>query len=205
MPSVWKGGRLIVNLRMEKVDIANQKFEGVDYTKTFLQKGEYDNCSFINCNFANTDLSNISFTECEFNTCDMSTASLSKTAFRDVKFIGCKLLGLHFQDCNEIGFEINFDNCILNLSSFYKRKLKKTTFKNSSLLEVDFTEADLTESVFDNCDFANATFDNTILEKADLRTSYNYSIDPAANKIKKAKFSIEGIRGLLDRYDIVIE
>lgn len=186
---------------MERVDIANQKFEKA----TTLQKGEYDNCQFVNCNFANTDLSNISFTACEFDTCEISTASLTKTAFRDVKFIGCKLLGLHFEDCNEIGLEVYFDNCIVNLSSFYKKKLKKTTFKNSSLQEADFTETDLTESVFDNCDLLNATFDNTILEKADLRTAYNYSIDPAMNKIKKAKFAKEGIRGLLDKYDIVIE
>jgi hypothetical protein len=52
---------------------------------------------------------------------------------------------------------------------------------------------------------ANATFENTILEKADLRTSYNYLIDPEINRIKKAKFSKEGIVGLLHRYDIEIE
>jgi hypothetical protein len=49
-----------------------------------------------------------------------------------------------------------------------------------------------------------ATFENTILEKADLRTAYNYSIDPTMNKIKKAMFSKAGISGLLDRLDIDI-
>ncbi|MGB5462457.1 MAG: pentapeptide repeat-containing protein, partial [Aureibaculum sp.] len=34
---------------------------------------------------------------------------------------------------------------------------------------------------------------------------YNYSIDPEKNPIKKAKFSQDGIGGLLDKYDIVIE
>ena len=71
--------------------------------------------------------------------------------------------------------------------------------------EVDFTECDLTNAVFDNCDLMKSNFDNTILEKADLRTSYNYSIDPEINLIKKAKFSIPGVTGLLDKYDIIIE
>jgi fluoroquinolone resistance protein len=52
---------------------------------------------------------------------------------------------------------------------------------------------------------AGAIFENTILEKADFRTAYNYTIDPVQNRIKKAKFSVTGIAGLLSRYDIAIE
>jgi fluoroquinolone resistance protein len=47
-------------------------------------------------------------------------------------------------------------------------------------------------------------FDHTILEKADLRSSYNYSFDPEINRIKKAMFSLQGIPGLLNKYDIEI-
>jgi hypothetical protein len=47
-------------------------------------------------------------------------------------------------------------------------------------------------------------FENTLLEKADLRTAFNYSIDPEMNRVKKAKFSIAGVTGLLDKYDIEI-
>ena len=93
----------------------------------------------------------------------------------------------------------------MNLASFYKRKLKKTKFLNCSLQEVDFVEADLGAAIFDNCDMAGAIFDNTILEKADFRTSYNYAIDPELNKIKKAKFSMPGVLGLLLKYDIEID
>jgi fluoroquinolone resistance protein len=50
-----------------------------------------------------------------------------------------------------------------------------------------------------------AIFDNTILEKADFRTSFNYSINPERNKMKKSKFSTAGIAGLLDKYDIEVE
>lgn len=47
--------------------------------------------------------------------------------------------------------------------------------------------------------------ENTILEKSDFQTSYNYSIDPEINRIKKAKFSFQGAVGLLDKYDIEVE
>jgi uncharacterized protein YjbI with pentapeptide repeats len=115
------------------------------------------------------------------------------------------MLGLHFQDCNPFLLSFVFENCTLNLSSFYKLKLKKTSFKNSGLQEVDFSETDLSGSAFENCDLAKATFDQTNLEKADFRTSYNYSIDPELNRIKKAKFSLSGIIGLLNRYDIDVD
>jgi uncharacterized protein YjbI with pentapeptide repeats len=70
---------------------------------------------------------------------------------------------------------------------------------------VDFTECDLSGSIFDNCDLTRARFERTVLEKVDFRTSYNYSIDPELNRIKNAKFSIVGIIGLLDKYDIEVE
>jgi uncharacterized protein YjbI with pentapeptide repeats len=115
------------------------------------------------------------------------------------------MLGLRFDTCNAFGLSFSFDGCQLNHSSFYKMKIKKTVFKNTQLHEVDFAEADLSNAVFDNCYLTQAVFDHTIIEKADFRTAYNYSINPENNKIKKAKFSIQGISGLLDKYEIDIE
>lgn len=190
---------------MDKTYIEGETFKSTDFSENKLAAGDYENCVFNGCNFSGADLSELVFSECEFSSCNMSMAKLSKTALRDVKFKGCKMLGLHFQNCNEFLFEVYFENCTLDLSSFYQRILKKITFKDTSLHEVDFTEADLSAALFNNCDLLNAIFDNTILEKADLRTSYNYSIDPAMNRIKKAKFSMAGLAGLLHAYDIEIE
>ena len=115
------------------------------------------------------------------------------------------MLGLRFDNCNDFGLSFSFEGCQLNHSSFYKMNIKKTVFKNSQLQETDFTEADLTSALFENCNLSQATFDQTTLEKADLRTSYNYSIDPENNRLKKAKFSMEGVTGLLDKYNIEID
>lgn len=186
---------------MKEIFIQDKTIE----TNDLLTKGEYENCIFNNCNFAETDLSEFKFIDCKFNGCNFSLANLNKTVFRDVKFKDCKMLGLRFDSCNEFGLSFSFDSCQLNHCSFYKTKIKKTIFKNSQLQETDLAEADLTNVVFDNCNLIQAIFDHTIIEKADFRTSYNYSIDPENNRIKKAKFSILGVSGLLEKYDIDIE
>jgi len=182
----------------------DQKFEKADYRFKPLAKGDYDACIFSNCDFSDSDLSGISFTDCEFISCNLSMVRLNKTALKDVKFRDCKCLGLHFENCNDFLFSVSFENCILNLSCFYRLDLKKTIFKNSSLQETDFSDCDLSSSLFDNCDLNGAVFSNTNLEKADFRSSVHFSIDPEKNKLKKAKFSLAGLPGLLDKYKIEV-
>ena len=169
-----------------------------------LEKGEYENCQFRQCDFSKTDLADIRFSECEFQECDFSLAMLTKTAFRDVLFKGCKMLGTRLESRDEMGLSFKFDSCLLDHSTFYKANIKSPVFKNSRLHEVDFTQCDLSGALFDNCDMSGAVFDNTNLEKADLTTSFNYTIDPENNRIKRARFSLSGLSGLLGKYDIEI-
>lgn len=184
--------------------MSKKVFEKIDFTKESLAKGEYENCVFAKCNFLNFNFSEFKFYDCEFIDCDLSLIKLTQTGFINVKFKNSKLLGLLFENCNDFGLSVGFENCLLNQSSFYKTNMKATLFKNCQLREADLTNCDLNGSIFDNCDFAGAIFRNTIIEKADFRTSYNYLIDPEANRIKKAKFSAAGAIGLLVKYDIEI-
>ena len=181
-------------------------FEEKSFGKEFVpQKGEYENCDFNYCNFADCDLSDYRFVNCRFKDCNFSLAKLYNTMFQDVKFLDCKMVGLQFDMCNEFGISFSFEGCGLNHSCFYRMNLKRIVFKNSQLQEVDFVEADLSNAVFQNCDLSGAVFDRTLLEKADFRTSYNYTLDPEVNRIKKAKFSSKEVLGLLEKYDIEIE
>jgi len=189
----------------ELIFIEGKTFNNNVFTKDPLTKGEYEKCTFVNCDFSGSSLSNVLFTECEFIGCNLSLAILAKTGFRDVKFKDSKMLGLRFEDCNDFGLSFMVENCNLSHCSFFRTKLKKTVFKNSRLNESDFTESNLTGTIMDNCDLIKATFANTVLEKADFRTSFNYSIDPEINRIKKARFSLSGITGLLEKYDIEID
>jgi uncharacterized protein YjbI with pentapeptide repeats len=115
------------------------------------------------------------------------------------------MLGLHFENANQMGLQMNFKNCNLTHSSFFQVILKKSLFSGCNFQEVDFTDGDFTQSIFSNCDFSGAVFYNTTLEQADFRTSIRFSIHPEKNKIKKAKFSQSDIHGLLDHCGIVIE
>ena len=189
---------------MQKSYFQDKQFNSVDFTEKPLQLGEYENCTFENCIFTETNISDFSFDECLFKNCDLSNAKNTNTAFKDVQFENCKLIGLQFDACNPFLLGFRFIDCQLNLSSFYQLKIKGTFFKNCILHEVDFTECQLSGSTFDNCDFSGAMFGNTNLKKADFRTSLNFSIDPETNRIKGAKFTMENITGLLDKYDINI-
>lgn len=73
-----------------------------------------------------------------------------------------------------------------------------------SIVAVDFMGTDLTEVVFDNCDLYRSEFGKANANKANFKTSYNYTIDPTKTKIKKAKFSLNGVKGLLFKHEIVV-
>jgi uncharacterized protein YjbI with pentapeptide repeats len=190
---------------MEPSYIEDRDFDKTDFTMQPLPAGHYDNCRFSGCNFSGTDLSGFRFAECTFSACNISMVKLHKTALQDIRFTSCKLLGLHFEHCDTFLFSASFDQCTLQFSSFYQMKLKHTRFNKTDLREVDFTQADLSGVTLAHCDLHQAVFDQTILEKADLRTALHYSIDPENNRIKKARFSLPGVLGLLHKYDIRIE
>ena len=195
---------LLQIVKMNPSYIADKTYKNQDYTVTDLQKAEYDNCTFINCNFNACYLSSITFLDCQFIDCDLSNSKTSDTTYKDVIFKNCKLLGVLFNDCNQLLMSITFDKCQLNFASFYQVKLISTTFTNCQFDKTEFTEANLTKCIFDNCDFSHAVFLNTNLEQANFLTSYNYTIHPGNNKIKGAKFSKDQIHGLLDAYKIHI-
>ncbi|MEI6574608.1 MAG: pentapeptide repeat-containing protein [Bacteroidota bacterium] len=190
---------------MIKAYFENKTFDKHDFSASPLTIGAYENCIFRNCEFSSADLTDLKFSSCDFVECNLSLAKLRRTSIRDVRFKDCKMLGLLFNNCNAFGLSFRFEGCTLDHSSFFQTKNKKTTFKNCRLNEVDFTECDLSASLFDNCDLMRARFENTILEKADFRTAFNYTINPEINRMKKAKFSLAGIPGLLDQYNIEIE
>ena len=190
---------------MQQTSFQDETFEKADFTAACTFGEEYENCRFLHCDFSGADISNITFAECEFISCNLSTVKTAGTSLRDARFKDCKLMGIHFHTCNDFLFSVEFENCLLNMSSFFKLPMKKTSFTGCSLREVDFSETDLSEAKFDQCDFLGAFFDHTRLEKADFRTAFNYMIDPENNRIKGAKFSAAGISGLLSRYQIDIE
>jgi uncharacterized protein YjbI with pentapeptide repeats len=185
---------------MQNIYIADQTFEKI----SSIQAGEYDHCFFKNCAFESADFKNFKFLDCRFESCNVSLVQLSGASLQKVHFADCKMQGLHFEACNPFLFEVSFERCSLNLSSFYQVKTKGTSFLHCNLQEVDFTEAHFPKAIFDECDLSGAMFDHTNLIESDFRTAHSYQINPSINQIKKAKFSRDGLAGLVQSFGISI-
>jgi uncharacterized protein YjbI with pentapeptide repeats len=182
----------------------NKVFKNSDYSNLELGGKEFVECRFLNCNFSGSNLSSTDFIDCQFDGCNFSMAKLGNVGLKTVKFLNCKLIGSDFNVCSDFLFSVSFENCQLDYATFHKKKMKGTKFLKCSMKETDFSVTDLTMAIFRDCDLANAQFLKTILEKADLRTAHNYSIDPEQNRIRKARFSYPGIIGLLHKYQIEV-
>lgn len=175
---------------------------GEQFEKSKIERGEYENCTFRNCDVSEGNLSGSRFIDCVFLACNLSMCNVSGTTFQEVRFEDCKLLGLRFDTAASFGFSVSAQHCQLQHASFYKVRLRKVKFEHCQMQGVDFAEADLTEGVLGHCDLRDAIFDRTVLEKADFRTASGFSIDPEKNKMKKARFSVQNLAGLLDKYGL---
>lgn len=190
---------------MEDLIHIQKTFEKIDYTDKKTSHQEFEDCVFKNCDFSNSHFFSNTLMDCEFIDCNLSMTALAGTSLKSVTFKNCKLLGIQFHACLDFLFQVNFQDCVLDYASFANKKMPKTKFVSCSMKEVSFIGTNLTNSVFENCNLDNAIFNDTLLAAVDFTSAYNYKIDPEFNPMKKAKFSTQGIAGLLDKYDIKIE
>lgn len=190
---------------MENQINIQKTFEKIVITDSRINYYQFEDCIFKDCDFSNFDWSNNTFMDCEFIDCNLSMVNFTGTSLKTVSFKSSKLLGVHFNTCNDFLFQVYFQDSNLDYTSFSNKKMTKTIFKNCSMKEVGFVGTQLNQSVFENCNLDNAIFNDTQLAGVDFRTAYNYSIDPEFNPMKKARFSLEGLAGLLEKYDVKIE
>ena len=105
---------------------------------------------------------------------------------------------------NPILFGVSFDDCVLDYSWFTGLKMPATKFGASSLKGVNFSGSNAADCSFSGCDIDGSVFDQTRLDGTDFRGARNISIDPERNSLKKARFSPDGLEGLLQKYDLRI-
>ena len=107
--------------------IFGQLISGINFNETPLCN-EYEQCIFKNCIFHNCDLSHKIFRECKFESCDLSLSKMNNTTLSEIDFLGCKILGVQFNECRRFLLSFRFENCSLRLSVFYNLKLKEACF-----------------------------------------------------------------------------
>ena len=196
----------IINTELKKESeyFLDKGFNTIIYDKDDLNFKDFECCVFNNCNFSACTFLAVTFIDCVFNDCIFNEAKINYVAFRTASFNRCEIKEVNFAMCDKLIFEVSFTDCILDFSKFYTLKIKGTPFVNCSLIAVDFMAADLTNVIFDNCDLYRSEFDRAIANKADFRTSYNYTIDPSKTKLKKAVFALKELKGLLFKHDVLV-
>jgi fluoroquinolone resistance protein len=190
---------------MQTKNYENTTFEKVIFSEKEAVKRSFEGCTFLNCDLSDSNLNNNEFIDCAFISCNMSNTKLRGAHLKTVSFKDSKLIGINFNECQDFLFHADFENCVLDYTSFVGKKITKTKFNSSSLKGADFSNTDLSESSFDNCNLSGTVFNKTILKNTDFRTAHNFNIDPDINFIKKAKFSKNSLEGLLTKYDLQID
>lgn len=170
-----------------------------------LSGAEFEKCGFTGCDFSYADFSGVLFSECRFSRCRLTVPKTESTHMQGVLFEECRISGLDFGKCASLGFSVGFRSCRLDDCLFRKRKMPKTIFFRSELHDCFFSETDLSGASFEACMLPGTLFERCSLRGADFRTASDFSIDPAQNTIRKAKFSTYNLAGLLTAYGIEIE
>jgi len=190
---------------MSATYIIEEQFTNKLYAEDEIMYRDFERCTFTNCDLSGCNYLGTAFIDCVFINCNFYEAKINYVSLRDVQFNGCNFTGVNFSMCDALLFSFGFTDCKLDYTKFYTLKLKGTVFTNCTLTAVDFMKADITDVIFDNCNLHKSVFIDTIANKADFTTSYNYTMDPEKNKLKKAKFSQAGLKGLLEKYEIIVK
>lgn len=184
--------------------IIGEEFSKKVYGNDEIMYKDFERSTFVGCDFTQCDYTGTAFIDCTFIGCNFSEAKVNYVSLRGVFFNNCNFTGVNFSMVDSLLFSAEFKDCILNYSKFYTLKIKGTVFTDCSLTAVDFMSTDMTGAMFDNCDLHKAVFIDTIANGADFTTSYNYTIDPERNKLRRARFSQDGLKGLLEKYEIIV-
>lgn len=189
---------------MESTIHQDKTFKQIVYAEKVVKNREFEGCTFKSCDFSNSNFSHSRFSDCSFIDCNLALMKLNQSTLDNITFKDCKLIGMNFHECADFLFSVRFESCLLDFVSFANKKMGKTIFNNSSLKNAVFANAQLNKALFAHTNLEGAVFNRTNLQEADFLTAYNYTIDPEQNQIRKAKFSTDGVAGLLAKYDIRI-
>lgn len=181
----------------------NKTYKDLDFRAIELEE-EYYHCIFEHCDFTEILFQKTNFEECEFISCNFSLCKSNGTSWNKVVFEQCKLTGANFSHANKFTFSAKFDECLMQYVSFQGLNLQGFQFTKCLLTETDFNTCNLKKTHFDDCNLDRALISHCNLEDTDFSTAYNFVINPNDNKVKKAKFSLQNLPGLVAVFDVKI-
>lgn len=190
----------------QQTEFISEKFNGLVLVEEALSAKEFDDCTFEACDFTEATLKNCKFIDCHFINCNLSLVKLAYSQFRDVVFEKCKLIGVDWTNAYwprlMLTAPIEFTQCLLNNSSFFKLTLQGLVMQECKAHGVDFREGNFCEANFAFTDLTHSLFGNTNLNDANFTNASNYTIDVYQNQLKNAKFCRLEAVSLLDSLGI---
>lgn len=179
-------------------------FAGIVCRGQDISETEFFQCRFEGCQFLECTLRRCRFEQCTFERCDLSLVKPLESRFTDVRFLKSKLLGVDWTIAAAPA-TLAFQGCNVSHSAFQRLALLKLQLSESVAREADFTAANLAKADFTRTDLLGARFADTNLTAADFSGALNYAIDPRANRIKKAVFTLPEALSLLAAFEIVVK
>ncbi|MDQ6709634.1 MAG: pentapeptide repeat-containing protein [Candidatus Dormibacteraeota bacterium] len=183
-------------------------FDDLRLDRTTISDGDFEECQFRNCSFQEAEFDACRLMTSSFVGCNLSLARFPRTRLATVQFKRSKLVGINWTVARwpqlGLGQALNFNDCVLSQSVFIGLALKGVSFKDCIAHEVDFSDSNLAKCDFSGTDLSGARFNHTDLSGADFRSARNYTIDPMANTLKGAQFSLPEAVALLTALGVVI-
>jgi uncharacterized protein YjbI with pentapeptide repeats len=182
----------------------NRCFTGLVCRGMELREIEFFRCRFDGCQFLESIFRQCRFEQCAFERCDLSMMKPLGTRFIDVRFEKSKMLGVDWT-LAATPVTVAFHGCNIAHSTFQRLAMPKLVLTECVVREVDFVGANLKNADFSRSDLLGSRFADTNLSGANFSRATNYAIDPTANRLKKAVFTLPEALSLLSAFDIVLK
>ncbi len=191
-----------------KKEYSGEVFSGLDLKGKAVTSKQFRDCIFKNCDFTGAVFRFCEFRDCCFESCNLSLVKLNGTLFAGTSFKDSKLVGINWTEAYwpaiKLSCPLQFDNCLLNDSTFLGLSLDGVRISSCKARDADFRDADLSKADLTRTDFTGALFGGTNLTGADLTRATGYAIRISDNRLKDAKFSLPEALALLYCLDIKI-
>ena len=187
----------------------DEQFQHLNQDSSTIDSSKFDSCSFKDCSFNETSFRSCRFIDCNFFDCDLSLVQVANCTFIRVAIESCRSIGTNWAQANwsDTGIQekVNFVESAIDHSTFIGLDLTGIKILNCSVHEVDFRESILIKADFSGSDLTKSIFGNTIMSGADLSNARNFQINPCANKLTGARFSLPEALALLYSMDILLD
>jgi fluoroquinolone resistance protein len=168
----------------------NEVFRDLDLQRAALEGKEFTGCTFESCRLDESSWKGSKLEACLFRQSDLSRASFMQTGFRGVRFEGSRLMGIDWSPISAYP-ELSFQECNLRYASFERVNLRKTVFARCVLEDTNFLDCDLSAADFAGSNLSGSNLRGCTLTRTDFAGAPNAFIDPARNRAKATRVSVE--------------